>query len=124
MWPQAPASTQDHHPETVELHLFVPAADGSHESLLVEDDGLTFAAHEGACYRTVFTVTRAGHHLSLTAVVSGDGYPEHARTAFRLVVHGARPERVQHDGLEVAADGGSYLVPNAGSDCVVEIELA
>jgi alpha-glucosidase len=47
MWPDAPASTDGHHPEVVELHLFVPAQDGTTRSVLREDDGLTFAAAEG-----------------------------------------------------------------------------
>ena len=40
----------------VELHLFVPVADGAYHSMLQEDDGLTFAALDGACYRTTFEV--------------------------------------------------------------------
>ena len=43
----------------IELHLFVPQQDGTYASTLVEDDGLTFAAQQGACYRTTFTVTRS-----------------------------------------------------------------
>ena len=29
MWPTAPASTAGHHPQVVELHVFVPGSDGS-----------------------------------------------------------------------------------------------
>ena len=29
MWPEAPASTDGHHPDEIELHLFVPRTDGS-----------------------------------------------------------------------------------------------
>ena len=47
MWPQAPPSTAGHHPRAIELHLFVPVAEGAHESLLQEDDGLTTAALDG-----------------------------------------------------------------------------
>ena len=38
MWPQAPRSTAGHHPAEIELHVFP----GQGESILHEDDGLTF----------------------------------------------------------------------------------
>ena len=60
MWPEAPPSTDGHHPAAIELHLFVPRGDGTHRSLLQEDDGITTAALDGARYRTTFTVTRRG----------------------------------------------------------------
>ncbi len=41
MWPEAPPSTAGYHPSSIELHVFVPVADGTYESLLHEDDGLT-----------------------------------------------------------------------------------
>ena len=56
----------------IELQLFVPERDGTYVSMLQEDDGLTFAAGEGARYRTTFTVTRRGNRLTVQAV-SGDG---------------------------------------------------
>ena len=88
MWPTAPASTDGHHPSVVELHLFVPAQDGSWTSFLQEDDGVTTAAERGARVRTTCTVTRDGDRVVLRAVVYGDGYPEFARQRFDLVVHG------------------------------------
>jgi alpha-glucosidase len=123
MWPTAPRSTWGHHPEVVELHLFVPAADGVFTSQLAEDDGLTFAAQQGACYRTRFTVTRSGARISLVASVTGDGYPEHARQAFALVVHGAEPSvvRVSQDELNVA--DGRFIVPESGSGFTLELDL-
>ena len=39
MWPEAPASTSGHRPDVVELHVFVPDVDGTHESEVQEDDG-------------------------------------------------------------------------------------
>ena len=75
-------------PGAIELHLFVPRATAAHDSLLQEDDGLTTAALDGARYRTTFAVTRRGD-VEVDAPVDGDGYPEFAREAFRLVVHGA-----------------------------------
>jgi len=115
MWAQAPATTKEHHPEVVELHVFVPLADGTHTSRLVEDDGLTFAAREGACYDTTFTLTRSGGSVEVDASVEGRGYPEFARQAFHLVVHGASPSAVTVDGAEVAATDGGFRIPNAGN---------
>jgi alpha-glucosidase len=95
MWPEAPDSTAGHHPEAIELHVFVPTADGTTTSLLQEDDGVTTAALDGARLRTTFTLTREGDAIALRAEVDGDGYPEFARRAFHLVVHGATaPEPV------------------------------
>ena len=84
MWPQAPASTDGHHPDTVELHLFVPATDGRHESVLREDDGLTFAADQGRHLRTTLVVERNGDSVTVRAAVEGGDdigpfrYIEHA----------------------------------------------
>ena len=86
MWPQAPATTAGHHPEVIELHVFVPAGDGSHESLLVEDDGLTDG---GAQLRTALTLTRSGDRLALRAETTGERHPAFARTAFHVILHGA-----------------------------------
>ena len=114
MWPHAPASTSNHHPAVVELHVFVPPADGQHASTLVEDDGLTFAAVEGAFLRTTLTLSRSGGRIGLSAVVEGDGYPEFAREAFRLVVHGADPAVVRVGDERIPAADGAFTIPNAG----------
>jgi alpha-glucosidase len=115
MWPEAPPSTAGYHPPTIELHLFVPQADGTHRSFLQEDDGLTFAALEGARYRTTFEVTRTGDRVGIDAKVDGDGYPEFAREAFDLVVHGAAPDTLAVDGEELRATDGRFRIPNAGA---------
>jgi alpha-glucosidase len=115
MWPEAPASTGGHHPRAVELHVFVPAGDGTHRSLLQEDDGLTTAALDGARVRTTFTLTRAGESVTLRAEAEGDGYPEFAREAFHLVLHGAEPDVVTVDGDSVPVAGGRVVIPNAGT---------
>ncbi len=124
MWPKAPATTTGYHPPFIELHLFVPGADGTHESLLQEDDGLTFAALEGGCVRTSFRVTRSGDHVELRAEVSGHGYAEFIREEFQLVVHGAAPAVVRVDGREVQPTGGRFLLPNEGSGFHLEFEAA
>jgi alpha-glucosidase len=123
MWPKAPASTAGYHPDAIELHLFVPVGDGTHESLLQEDDGLTFAALDGARYRTVFEVRRRGSTVTIEARVDGDGYPEFARREFRLVVHGAAPTTVRVDGEDVAAGDGRFAIPNAGAGFRAELEV-
>ena len=123
MWPEAPDSTDGYHPAVIELHLFVPTVDGEHRSLLQEDDGLTFAADRGQRYRTELTLTRTGDLLELRADVDGEGYPEFAREAFRLVVHGAQPASVRLDGEHVLAGDDGFLLPNAGHGMVVEIDV-
>ena len=114
MWPEAPDSTNGYQPRVIELHLFVPASDGVHQSMLQEDDGLTFAAQEGARYRTAFTLLRAGGELTLKAEVSGDGYPEFARERFVLVLHGATPEEASLDDTMIIGTGGRFEIPNDG----------
>ncbi len=114
MWPEAPPSTAGHHPRVIELHLYVPAGDGTHESMLQEDDGLTTAALDGARYRITFTVTRDGDTVTIDARVDGDGYPEFARQAFHLVIHGATPATVLVDGESIDPSDHGFVVPNAG----------
>jgi alpha-glucosidase len=123
MWPEAPASTAGYHPQAIELHLFVPDADGMHRSLLQEDDGLTFAALDGARYRTTFEVTRNGTRVTLRAEVDGDGYPEFRREAFHLVIHGAAPPTVVVDGMDVETSDGHFASPNAGYGFTAEFNL-
>ncbi len=115
MWPKAPATTAGYHPPYIELHLFVPEGDGTHESLLQEDDGLTFAALEGGCVRTTFRVTRSGDQVELRAAVEGHGYAEFIREEFHLVVHGAAPSVVRLDGRELQQTDGHFVLPNEGS---------
>ena len=123
LWPHAPASTAGHHPTAVELHLFVPAADGTHRSFLQEDDGVSLAAVDGARYRTTFALTRTGDRVVVRAEVEGSGYPEFAREEFRVVVHGADPGSVRLDGAEVDATGPHVAVPNRGRAFVLELTV-
>ena len=123
MWPKAPATTAGYHPPFVELHLFVPEADGTHESLLQEDDGLTFAALEGGCVRTSFRVTRSGDQVELRADVEGHGYAEFIREEFQLVVHGADPTVVRLDGAELEPADGRFVIPNEGSGFRLELSV-
>jgi alpha-glucosidase len=123
-WPKAPASTAGHHPTAVELHLFVPEADGSYRSLLQEDDGLTFDALRGARYHTTFEVTRRANRVRVEAEVEGDGYPEFARKAFHLVVHGASPVSVRLEGREVLATGEHFVLPNFGAGFSLDFDVS
>jgi alpha-glucosidase len=123
LWLEAPASTAGYHPAAIELHVFVPAVDGSHRSLLQEDDGLTVAALHGARYRTTFALTRTGNRLTLRGEVDGDGYPEFARTAYHLVIHGAAPDTVRLDGTDLRSAGGHFTLPNAGTPFALDFDL-
>jgi alpha-glucosidase len=123
MWPSAPPSTAGHHPTVVELHLFVPTGGGTRESFLQEDDGLTTAALEGARFRTTFRVARRADRVAVEARVDGDGYPEFAREAFHLVIHGAAPARIVVDGAPVDERDGHYVIANAGQDFTAEFDL-
>jgi alpha-glucosidase len=110
-------------PKTVELHLFVPGSDATTTSMLQEDDGLTFGALSGACYRTEFSVARAGQTVLLQATVAGDGYPEFARERFVLVLHGAAPDEVRVDGTPVTGSDGRFSFANAGTGFTAEFTV-
>jgi alpha-glucosidase len=57
--------------------------------------------------------------VSLRAEVDGDGYPEFAREAFHLVLHGAAPEAVAVDGDRLAVHG-RVVIPNTGTAFTAE----
>ncbi|MGO9752760.1 MAG: TIM-barrel domain-containing protein [Solirubrobacteraceae bacterium] len=124
MWPAAPPCTAGHHPSALELHAFVPGRDGAHESMLQEDDGLTTAALRGARVRTTFTLTRRGSTVALNARVDGDGFPELAREAFHLVIHGARPAVVLLDGKRLEAGDRGFVIPIAAQNFTAEFEAS
>jgi alpha-glucosidase len=115
MWPEAPESTSDYRPVVVELHLFVPAADGVYDSMLQEDDGLTLDALQDAGYRTIFTVERVGAELTVKAEVSGGGYSEFMRERFVLVLHGAAPGSAYLDDAVIRGNAGRFEIPNRGT---------
>jgi alpha-glucosidase len=107
----------------VELHVFVPGSDGTWTSVLQEDDGLTTAAEAGARVRTTFAVTRRGSALRLTAEVTGDGFPEHARERFVVHVHGAPVTSASLDGAQVAVSDGVVGVASATTGFELELVL-
>ena len=55
MWPDAPPSTAGHHPRRSSCTCSCRPRTAPHRSFLQEDDGLTFAALDGARYRTTST---------------------------------------------------------------------
>lgn len=115
MWPVAPPSTSGYHPQSLELHVFVPESDGRWTSLLQEDDGLTDAHLSGGRYRTTFVLERTGETVTLSAAVAGDGYPEFARERFVLVLHGAAPGSVDVAGSAHPVLAGRVELANAGT---------
>ncbi len=123
MWPTVPPSTAGHHPAVIELHLFVPTADGEYRSFLQEDDGLTFAAVDGGNIRTSLVLRRKGSRLTVCAAVTGSGYPEFARESFALIIHGAAWATVALNGATLRPDAGRYVLRNRGSGFVSTIDL-
>ncbi|MCV2393573.1 glycoside hydrolase family 31 protein [Actinotalea sp. M2MS4P-6] len=126
MWAEAPASADGHQPKAVELHLVVPGSEPGAPavvSMLQEDDGVSTAALGGALVRTTFTTTRDAGLVTVAAAVDGEGYPEHRRTTFRLVVHGADPVAVRCDRLPVERDGDGWLLPTGTEPFEVEVLL-
>ena len=112
MWTEAPASTAGYQPTAVELHLFIPVADGTYRSALQEDDGTTFAANAGTRLGTSFEVTRVGRQITVSAEVDGDGYESFARDQFQIVVHGAVADAVVVDGTPQVLAHGRITLPN------------
>jgi alpha-glucosidase len=123
MWPEAPQSTDGYQPEVVELHVYVPAQDSESEFILAEDDGITFAAREGARYLTTISLSRNGSRLELATSVDGDGYPEFRRTAFEVVFHGTTPAYLEVDGDQVPVEAGRARVTNTGAPMRVVADL-
>ncbi|RZS82919.1 alpha-glucosidase [Motilibacter rhizosphaerae] len=123
MWTEAPASTDGFFPRALELHVFVPLEDGSWTSFVQEDDGVTFAARDGARLRTTLTLTRSGRSVELAATVVGEGYPEHRREELHVVLHGAAAGRVAVDGTAVEPSDERWVLPNSGTGFLLEAEL-
>ncbi len=69
----------------------------------------------------------------MTAETDGDGYPEFAREAFHLVVHGAAPGTVRLDGAVLARadadmstllpDTCHFVLPNSGAGFSVDFDV-
>jgi alpha-glucosidase len=114
MYDHAPASTMDHYPELLELHVIVPDEDGITVSMLQEDDGLSHAFQSGALLRTVFEVTRRGGRVTVSAKSSGKGFPEHRRNRLRFVLKGFSGDTLQLNGATVTVQNGQFEHRNRG----------
>jgi alpha-glucosidase len=116
-------STAEHQAESLELHVFVPNQDGEFRSTLHEDDGKTKAHEKGAFLRTTFTSVRKGTELKLRAAVTGQGYSEHQRRRFTLVLHG-NVQEVEINGHKAHASNGRVSFDNRGEAFEVTLKLA
>ena len=88
MWSEAPASTDGHHPEAIDVHVYHPQRDGRRDSVLVEDDGVTLASLDGARLTTTFGVECRDGEVTLHIGSTGRGYPAHRRQSFNVIHHG------------------------------------
>lgn len=123
-WPHAPQSTMDHRAETIDLHVFLPREGGETRSVLHEDDGSTFAFRAGAFVRTEFVLEKKAGGISLRASVTGKGFPEFARTSFRLVVHGHVTAEGTLNGQKHELKNNALAFENAGVDFSFKAETA
>ena len=113
MWAEAPKSARGYQPELLELHAYVPSADGSWQSMVQEDDGLTFAANTDGYVRTALTLTRDGDKLTIAGHRSGVGFAEFKRNSLRIVLH----------GLNADDAPGFIELENRGENFEVEVQL-
>jgi alpha-glucosidase len=120
---QALSSTAEHQTTDLELHLFVPADDGEFRSSLHEDDGKTKSHEKGAFLRTTFSTTRKGNELRVRATVTGQGYSEHRRRSFTLILHGAVQE-VEVNGHKLQAPQGRVKFDNQGAAFEVTLKVS
>ena len=110
MLAEAPQSTDGLAPESIELHVFVPVADGEWTSELQEDDGLTYAALEDNRVRTRIRVVRNGKDVSVSGRTTGKGFAGFARKQFEIVWH-TTDER----------NGTRQIVANSGEDFSISL---
>jgi alpha-glucosidase len=68
-------------------------------------------------------LTRSGEEVALLAEVEGQGYPEFAREAFHLVIHGAEPNTARLDGTELPRTGGHFVVPSTGGGFTLAFDV-
>jgi alpha-glucosidase len=92
MLEEAPMNTKGLAPKKIQLHVFVPEGNIEYQSMLQEDDGLTFDAADGKLVRTEFNFVRNGDRTLLEARPTGKGFEGFAREEFEVVWHTARGE--------------------------------
>jgi alpha-glucosidase len=121
---RAPMTTHGLTPELIELHVFAPETDGPGVGgLLYEDDGQSDAYRDGHCLRTELAVERRGSTLSVRAVTTGGGFPEHRRERFRVVVHGPVAAEALLDGRRVLLEQGMLTFPSSKAGFALELCL-
>jgi alpha-glucosidase len=109
-----PSSTMGHYPELIELHVIVPDEEGEFHSMLQEDDGVSRAYESGGFLRTTFSLTRTGNRVTLRGAVTGQGFPEFRRQAFRLLFRGRSVDKVEVAGAVARARDGRIELGNRG----------
>lgn len=102
LWPEAPDSTMGYRPETILLKVGVPSRDGQWVSVLVEDDGETFAWERGERLTTTFTLAREGSSVHLEAVSTGTADPGNVRQGYDLEILGGGDATVTFSKLPSA----------------------
>ncbi len=112
MFAGTPQSTVAHYENQIELHVFVPALEGVHESVLQEDDGLTFGANRGQRFTTRLRLERVADQLLISGVVSGQGFEKFSREVFTVVLHGGDSDL-----------GQRFEVESAGQDFELTLKL-
>jgi len=117
-WPEVPLSTMGFHPEVIDLHVFFPGENGTTESVLQEDDGLTENHRLGQHLRTALNLHRRGEQITLRGTVSGRRFPEFRRNLFRLRLHAPKGETWSPVSLPASAAG--FEMSNRGEDFQVE----
>ena len=91
--------------------------------MLREDDGLTLALLDDACYRTNFTLRRHRNRIVITASVAGHGYPEFRRSRFRMIFHGAVATRVTINNKPMPLIDNTLIIENRGEGFLLEASL-
>jgi alpha-glucosidase len=90
MLEHAPQNTAGLSPKKLQLHVFVPESNIEYDSMLQEDDGLTFDAADGKLVRTELRLVRNGDRTLLEGRSTGKKFDGFARESFDIVWHTAR----------------------------------
>ncbi|HEY3668034.1 MAG TPA: glycoside hydrolase family 31 protein, partial [Polyangiaceae bacterium] len=120
---RAPASTMDHYPELLELHVIVPDEDGVTRSMLQEDDGLSNAFRSGALLRTELELTRHGRQITISAKSSGNGFREARRSRLRFILKGFSGDSVRLNGHRVAVQNSQFECDNRGEPLELSFQV-
>jgi len=118
MLEDAPQNTAGLAPKKLQLHVFVPEGNTEYDSMLQEDDGLTFDAADGKLVRTELRLVRNGERTLLEGRSTGKKFDGFARESFDIIWHTARGVTQTNvsdrgDGFSIfgseSADGSSLV---------------